>query len=499
MKKSQTTIFVIIILFGLIIISFFLSINYFKKTNNLIFLDKIEIQNSFENCVNNLVVTGNQKFGINENTKNEYENYLKKEIEKCNIAFLTLIEKDYKIEKGDIDVNLSFYDENIIIKIHYPLNISKDKIKYKFDNFEISFKRSSFLEITNFNEKKTFSSTDNLFYIDLEKIEFYGPLSEKPKYLKIRLRDKSELNFDKSKYDLKTNLVYELSPKNYYFREPIKIKFDILEKSNLITANVIQESENFDNLYVGWYEPRSEQWGLIKPKKEGDYLVADIYYTTEYALINYQETNTQNEDITIDTIGNYDAESSIPSFSSQSPNSYERVEEIYNQVKDYMNQKYLNKVTYPLSYYPNCQNYIDPYCFTGNIQPDCGLLAIHCTEDILSLSDQELSVLFSHEMVHNIQQKNNPKNRNVLISEFGAEYISGSRYKTFLYYNKNNPSFIEKANADKIKEIFEKNCDKSKIISLSLYEENAEMNFKECAKEYCIKLDNYANSEFICP
>ncbi|MCM2325990.1 MAG: hypothetical protein NDI94_06005 [Candidatus Woesearchaeota archaeon] len=432
--KSQVSLYIII---GLVVVIVLAAIFLPKKAqqNDLVklSLDKAGFQSYFEECSKLSVIDGNNRYGLSESTRSEYQQHVSAKLRECSSEYLTkLEEKGLNVTDADITVVLEINDVNAIVTIIYPVSISLGSSTYVYDGYEETFEKQRVIEPQDTVGKNVVSS-DNNFLISsdepLQFIDIYGKPVKKDIVLKIA--DKREFDGE----ELESSLVYGITPIGQFSKEPITIK---------LYVEGFVPPELYNKIRIAWYNPLSNTWMYYADAKVKDgAITTDVHYTSYYGLTTSRPTPNNvptlgtsqpmipglNEPIPQGTSG-FGSSSGFTGSYTPPDTSYNNVpgndvKKIYDTIKAEMHANYV------LSVDPNCVPE-GGFCWTGSTDR-CGVAAIYCTERIYSMSNSELNLLFRHELTHNLQQNNGGcASDDRPMKEWGAEYYAGSTYYAFV-------------------------------------------------------------------
>ena len=414
MKKSQVTLFIIIGLLVVMVISIILSRDNTKTLQDesrdiqVFSSDKEILQKNLEHCTENSAIKSNVKYGIHETTKQDYISYFKINLADCMTSLvITFKEHSTKVILGEIDAELEINNDNLVFIINYPIKISNNKLKYTLDKYTYVFDKKYESLI---NEDRTMFSSDSLVNAKIaESIKIEDLKANSTEKIAIKVLDKKELSNNDG---LLGNLVYEIQPNNYFANDTLELSF-------------FAEELGFDDtsgFKIAWWSYSAQEWGLLDTSIDNGVLKARTKYLTYYGIMKQiVEPVIEEEDEAPASTFIYPVEP--PSISFQVYDG--DVSSIFNSIRQEMGG------TYGLSLNPSCSD--PPFISTGAIcktgySPQCGLTAVHCKPG--RLGSENLNVLFRHEIVHNLQQLNGGCGESVR-TEWGAEYISGSSYYTF--------------------------------------------------------------------
>ncbi len=157
MKKAQSSLFVLIGLAVLILVSiFFVSLSGRKQVNfeakNYDGLTELrmreDISENINFCIENSVRTTMQDTGIRQETLVEYESLTTTRIDNCVSPLIEELERqEYDVDEGNIIVDINLNPEAIVVEVDYPTKIEKGDRLIQFTDFHYTFDRSATVKI----------------------------------------------------------------------------------------------------------------------------------------------------------------------------------------------------------------------------------------------------------------------------------------------------------------------------------------------------------------
>ncbi|MEM2131251.1 MAG: hypothetical protein QXR96_01880, partial [Candidatus Woesearchaeota archaeon] len=275
MKKSQITIFLIIglIIFFITLFAYFFYNAYFHKVN---YNSDLNLKDIIQNCIYESAKKQMEKTGLNEQNKAIFIELVKEETKKCtNNIFLEIEKINYKINEGEMQINLLLNNETLILDVNYELEISKDNQKFEIKNFIVTLDKSLYVKIPNGQVQKDtiLKSTDGKVELKIEKdTEIKDKKGNNVNAISLKIND---IKFNGLENNVvKSNLVYEGLPDGATFSKPIKISFKI-DKNTL--------KYDISNYKIGKWSEDYKIWLGLPSTYNNGYLSANINSFSYYS------------------------------------------------------------------------------------------------------------------------------------------------------------------------------------------------------------------------
>ncbi|AJF61630.1 TPA: hypothetical protein HA239_03935 [Candidatus Woesearchaeota archaeon] len=416
-RKSQVAVFVIVGLLIVVFVSILISVKNISLGREsadakLFSANRDRLQRFLDECTENAAVRSNVAYGMNKQSRQEYESYFENELHTCMQNLVSTFEEQaLVIGLGAPSAETQINEDNIVFSINYPISLSNKELSYEIADYTYIFDKTHTVAI---EKEKPMLSSDELvnIYAD-EDTKLADIKNSRASEITIKVFDKRELP---ENANLLGNLGYGISPGNYFANDTIELSFFAEELG----------FESTEGLYIAWWSHHGQEWGLLPTTIDNGIMKARTRYLTYYGVMRWiQAPEIEEEE---------EAPQSAITVPPDPPHNDiivygGDVLSIFNSIRQDMGG------TYGLSLNPKC---VEPpfistnaICRTG-YSPQCGLTAVHCKVNRLGSTD--INILFRHEIVHNLQQLNGGCGNSVR-TEWGAEYISGSTYYTFKLNN----------------------------------------------------------------
>ncbi len=288
MRKAQVSIFVILGLVLLLIMSvymFYVSRNsirsYEEDTDKVTTLSDVNIdsRNYINSCIKDSVQETIDDTGIREENINQYKTIVTEKITECTKElFNNLEDMDYKVEVSNIIIEAVFEDETISVEVIYPISIEHDGQKIDFSSFNYVFDRSTSISIPNGIADKDITIVSSNRNTEL-KIKKGTRITDKDgnpiENIGIKVED---VHFDglENMYAV-GELVYDNFPDGTYFSEPIEISIEFREED-------IPEEYGPENIMISYWNEEVGIWYANPTAIIEGRAVANISHFSKYSL-----------------------------------------------------------------------------------------------------------------------------------------------------------------------------------------------------------------------
>ncbi len=287
MRKSQSSLFIVIGLTVLILSSIFMvkstqknqvdleSQNYEVRSNLMM---KKDINENINFCVEISVETSIEETGIREETLNDYKKLVASEIKECITPFFIDLEKRYyDVEEGDVVVDAGLNSESIVVNVIYPITIENGKEIAQFDEFHYTFDRSSKVSIPGGitdKETRVVSPDDRAELRIPEGVEIRDEEGNLVDEVGIKVED---LHFDGLENKvLIGELVYEFFP-DVTFSEPVELEIEF-------NLEDIPEGYTTENLKLAYWDEEDSIWYALPTEIRDDRAIVNSTHLSRWSL-----------------------------------------------------------------------------------------------------------------------------------------------------------------------------------------------------------------------
>ncbi len=283
--KAQITIFILVGVIAIILLSLFLLRLADRKESNLASVSNEEksfarisenFKKYFEQCSSEAILKANQEYGLSEKNKAEYESYAAKYVEDClNPIFNELSE--YDIKKGRASAGLNINDFSIIAEIKYPVEIRDNEKRYSFDEYTETFPRIRSIHLDNGIAKKdtVLISPDKKASIFIPKgVKVTDEKGNPVEDISLKIEDKHFGGLENS--IVVGNIVYNGLPDGARFSEPVELSIDLREKDLPAFASK-------ERLAIAYYD--KSIWKGIRTEVSGNTAKAKIRHFTIFGMV----------------------------------------------------------------------------------------------------------------------------------------------------------------------------------------------------------------------
>ncbi|MBD3203991.1 hypothetical protein GF327_06835, partial [Candidatus Woesearchaeota archaeon] len=147
-KKGQITLILII---GLVILSSLGVIIYINssgkkdtlKADELATMNFASVRGSVQfyvsECLKLNTLSAMKNYGIQgANIDDSYEWYIENNLKSCLKGFEEFKNAGYEIEEEDVKADVRINDKSVVVKVNYPVTVSKGDIRAKIDYYQFS-------------------------------------------------------------------------------------------------------------------------------------------------------------------------------------------------------------------------------------------------------------------------------------------------------------------------------------------------------------------------
>jgi hypothetical protein len=291
-KKGQISIFVIVGILLLLIISF-LMFNSNKGIDELNTEDTVNLQGTqksflilIDSCLTDTANQGIQDFGLYSGVSDILiKEYMIENLPICIDNGNNFESTGFSLEKGDINVTIQITKDEFIVDLIYPIKLIKDDYLVSFKEKTYNIPIVIWTKIDN-NKETTIMSPNKNFRINIPSDT---RLLDGKDAIGIELRDR-EFN-GLSNRIVMGMLVYEGLPNGAEFTDPVEL---IMFYDDKDIPNTVDEK----TLQIGYYDEISKIWYALPTDVDvnENKLIAETNHFTSFAiLIRCSENEEVNE------------------------------------------------------------------------------------------------------------------------------------------------------------------------------------------------------------
>ena len=293
-KKAQVSLYIILgLIIVLLVALFYLSFSNqdnleeeFRKVSTLSEM-RIDMHAYIKTCIRDAVKDGMSRAGIRQDTIEEYEQIVEDEVVKCTDSLFEILKTQGKdISTGVINSQIQLNDETVIIEVDYPITISTNSQKAKFQFFEETFDKTIIHKIPGgivLEETKIISNNRKAQIKIPEGVKITDREGNQIGQVGLKVED---LHFDGLENNVVIgNIVYEGLPDGAFFSEPVEISIEFDEKD-------IPEGFTKENLRVSWWDEDFGIWWALPTQIVKNRMIAQ---TTHFTMFSGAGVLPQNE------------------------------------------------------------------------------------------------------------------------------------------------------------------------------------------------------------
>ena len=140
-RKSQVAVFVIVGLLIVVFVSILISVKNISLGREsadakLFSANRDRLQRFLDECTENAAVRSNVAYGMNKQSRQEYESYFENELHTCMQNLVSTFEEQaLVIGLGAPSAETQINEDNIVFSINYPISIEANGKKESRENF----------------------------------------------------------------------------------------------------------------------------------------------------------------------------------------------------------------------------------------------------------------------------------------------------------------------------------------------------------------------------